>query len=342
MDISAPFNTVMTALPRRPSEIADDALRQCLERSLPQLAEKQSALVGISRASSSYSSYYSTEIIDVGLSTGEHLKFFLKDFGTYNKELREGLAEMRERELRVYRDLLTGAHLGTAAYYGSEWSESEGRFWILLEFVSGTPLRHLKTEDRVLAAAWLGRLHGYFARESERFLACSELVRHDERFFWSNAESAVGAVSLYSISLAARVEAVLRHYGEAVQVMVNEPSTFVHGCYTPTQILYDAERQRICPIDWEVAAIGSPLYDLAILSDGYEPPKLYQFFDAYTEAALENGISVVGREEMKRVVDCFRLHRARNALGKCARKQYSEKSVVKLVNACEQLVSLIF
>jgi hypothetical protein len=251
------------------------------------------------------------------------------------------MAGRRERELCVYRDLLAGANLGTARYYGSSWAETEGRFWLVLEFVKGTLLRHSTFEYWIRAAAWLGRLQGYFSQNSPRFLACDALIRHDTGYFWSKAEPAVGEVSQISVSMAARLEKVLDRYSEPVKVMANQPVTFVHGSFTPTQILFDAENVRTCPIDWELAGLGSPLNDLAILSDGFEPPELYQLWDAYSGEAARYGISLPGREEMKRVADCFRLHRVINWLSKCVRKRYSEKSVVKMVNMCEQLGSLV-
>jgi hypothetical protein len=323
-----------------PKQAGEEALTQLLRQSVSQLRGNRPEITDIQRSRSPYSSFYGSDIIRIRLSTGETFEFFLKDFGSY-EDPKDGMGGRRDRELSVYRDLLAEGNLGTARYYGSSWAAEEGRFWLLLEFVKGALLRHTPFEYWILAAAWLGRLQGYFARNSSRFLACDALIRHDSGYFWSKAEPAVREVSQISVSMAARVERVLDRYGEPVQVMANQPVTFVHGSFTPTQILFDAEDMRICPIDWELAGLGSPLYDLAILSDGFEPSKLNQVWDAYSGEAARYGISVPGREEMKRVVDCFRLHRVINWLSKCVRKRYSEKSIVKLVNMCAQLGSLV-
>ena len=318
-----------------------DILRQCLERVVPQICGGQSRIAYICRSRSPYSSFYGADILDVRLSTGEELKIFLKDFGSYQNP-KDGMTRRREREMRVYRDLLAGAPLGTAVYYGSAWDESEGRFWLLLEFVSGTPVRYAAFECWALAAAWLGRLQGYFARDSRRFNACELLIRHDAGFFWSKAELALDAVSQISAPLAGRLGKIVGHYGVAVQEMAAQPATFVHGSYTPTQILFERERLRICPIDWELAGLGSPVYDLAILADGFEPPRLHQLWDAYGEEAVKHGISLPGREELGRVSDCFRLHRIMNRLGKSVEKQYAEKDIARLIAAGERLSGKVF
>ena len=58
---------------------------------------------------------------------GESFRFFLKDYG-FSRQSKDAPEARRDRELRVYRDLLAGADLGTPAYYGSVWNEQVGRF----------------------------------------------------------------------------------------------------------------------------------------------------------------------------------------------------------------------
>ncbi len=254
------------------------------------------------------------------------------------------MEQRRERELRVYQDLLAAAELGTAKHCGSVWDESEGRFWLLLEFVDGMEVRSCDFEYWVAAAAWLGRMQGYFAQHSNRLNGCDFLLRHDTDFFWSVAELALRAVSQISIPLADRVAKIVNRYDRLVDVMVGQPSTLVHGAYLPSQILVDvnSESLRICPIDWELAAFGSPLYDLAFLSDGFESPRLDLLWDAYRQEAEKYDISVPNREEMRFVVDCFRLHKVINWLSQSLDRQYPEEEVAKLVGIGERIGNLVF
>src|SRR5919202_5969750 len=171
------------------TERADaDVLRQCVERIVRDRCGGRSAIVGIHRQRHERSSSYACDVVTVELATGDELQIFLKNLGmSYRSDA--GLQQRRERELRVYRDLLTEADLGTATYYGSVWDESGGRCWLLLEFVHGRRLRRLGDVDAwVAAAAWLGRMQRYFAQRTPRLQACASLLRHDSRFFWATAE----------------------------------------------------------------------------------------------------------------------------------------------------------
>jgi hypothetical protein len=320
-----------------------EALTSCLEGILPHCYSGECAVAGIEQSQFERPTFYGARIVTVRLSSGDRLEFFLKDFGSYSKKPKDEMELRRERELRVYRDLLAGAALGTPRYYGSLWDESRGRFWLLIELVSGTHLRHCDFEYWVRAAAWLGRLQRYFASCPERFHACTLLLRHDAAFFLSRMDTALEAVSQISVPLADRLERILAVYPAVVEVMASQPATFVHGCYTPTQILLDrdGDASRICPIDWELSALGSPLYDLASLSDGFEPPKLYQLWDAYGEQAAQHGLHVPDRDEMTRVANSFRLHRVMTWLGRSVRKAYPPNAVARLVATGERLSSTL-
>jgi thiamine kinase-like enzyme len=103
-----------------------------------------------------------------------------------------------------------------------------------------------------------------------------------------------------------------------------------------------AEPVRVCPVDWEQAAIGSALYDLALISDGFEPPALDLFLDAYRQEAMEQSVPVPDREELRRVVTCFRLFMAINLLSRACQRKFSERKVAKIVDLLERLHRLVF
>src|SRR5207248_10093151 len=119
----------------------------------------------------------------------------------------------RERELRIYRDLIGGteaqAQLGTPRYYGSVWDDKAGRYWLLLEYVDGTEVGYCDFTYWVGAARWLGRMQGYFAQQAEQLRDCDYLIRHDEDFFLSHFELAVRTLSHIPASLAQRLAGIL-------------------------------------------------------------------------------------------------------------------------------------
>jgi aminoglycoside phosphotransferase (APT) family kinase protein len=326
------------AVTRRPDE---EVLRACLEGVVADLGGG-SPVAAVERQRSQFSSFYASDVITVRLASGEELKVFLKDFGSYDHP-KDGLTGRRERERVVYRDLLVGADLGTARYYGSVWDEAEGRFWLLLEYVEGEPVKHYGFDYWVPPAAWLGRMQGYFARHAELWANCDVLIHHDAAFFHATAEQALRSVSQFSPEFVRRLEPVARRYDPAVRVMASQPPTFVHGTYRPAQIIVDksCEPTRYCPVDWEKAAVGSGLYDLTFLADGFEPPRLDVILDAYRDEARAAGLAVPGKSEMRQVMDCFRLHRVMNWLSLAADRRFPEDKVVKLLDRAEEVGSLV-
>ena len=65
---------------------------------------------------------------------GRELQLFLKDFSASLRRKNDP-RDRREREVRVYQDLLVDAGIGTARCYGSLMDEAQGRLWLLLGWV---------------------------------------------------------------------------------------------------------------------------------------------------------------------------------------------------------------
>ncbi|MBI3978562.1 MAG: aminoglycoside phosphotransferase family protein [Chloroflexi bacterium] len=325
-----------------PEKADEEALRACLERVVRDRFGSQTELVDIRRKRSDYASSYGADVITGRLSGGSELKVFLKDFSSYHHPGDEAKQRCK-RELWVYRDLLPAAHLGTAGYYGSVWDAPRGRLWLLIELVDGVPLRQCDLEHWVAAAGWLGRLHGYSARHAERLAAADFLVHHDAAFFRSTAERAVRAVSWFFADLADQVARLVARYDPIVEVMVAQPPGLAHGSYRPKNILVgtDAEPPRICPIDWELAALGSPLSDLAFIADGFDPPTIDRLLGAYRAAAIEQNVPLPGREEMVRVVHCFRLHKTMKSLSESWDRRFPARVVAELVDTAETIVRAV-
>jgi aminoglycoside phosphotransferase (APT) family kinase protein len=258
---------------------------------------------------------------------------------------------MREREVRVYQDLLEDANLGTPRYYDTVWGESQESFWLLLEYVDGTVLRYLEPNYWIVAAGWLGQMHGYFARHARYLSQLGFLIRHDTRFFSAKVEAALDGLSQVSPGSVDRLAAIVDRYDQVVEAMVAHPPTLIHGSFRPYHIIVSGESQlmRICACDWERAAFGAPLYDLAYLTDGYKPPTLDLMFEMYRQGAMRFGMCVPQQEEMGYVVNCFRLHKIVNSLAKAPSliprnsssassvRQYREGKILKLLAVGEEI-----
>lgn len=322
----------------RPVAATDDELEACLSPSLAARFGSPVTITGIRRTPLRGASY-PVEAMDVSLSAGRSMRVFLKDLSS-SRLPKDGIRERREREFRVYRDLLPRGDAGTAAYYGALTDDSLDRLCLLLEFVDAIDPSSLGFGEWLLAAAWLGRLQGEFAAHRDYVERAPFLVRHDAEFFRSKATLAQSAVAQVSAPLAARLSRALADYDHRVDVMVGQPRTLVHGSFRPENLLVDSRvtPPRVCPVDWELAACGAPLYDIAFLADGCRPPKLDALWNAYREGAARHGLSVPAREDVQYVLDCFYLHKILKALSESVSWHFSERTVGKFVTLAEEVV----
>jgi aminoglycoside phosphotransferase (APT) family kinase protein len=89
------------------------------------------------------------------------------------------------------------------------------------------------------------------------------------------------------------------------------------------------EPVRVCVIDWELAARGATLCDLAYFTDGADPEISGPIIDAYREAAALYGVPVP--DDPAHVMACFRLHRVVDWLSRAVEKGFSPKKTTGLV-----------
>jgi hypothetical protein len=324
------------------------ALRESLQRALAQSDQNAPAIVGLERTSLTSRSSYRTELIALRLSTSSELRLFLKDYGACRRVKENalgagGMVDRRLREMRVYGELLAKANLGTPRFHGAVWDESRRWFWLLLEYVDGRQLNHFGFEHWVEAARWLGRMQGRFAGTSLSDLGF--LVEHDAAFFSSIAEEAIRAARAASVRLGARLSSTLSAYDELAAAMSADCSALVHGAYRPYNIIIcPGGGHRVCVLDWEESARGSPLYDLACLTDGFErePPRFEALVDGYREVAEAQGLALPDRDRLHRLIHGFCLHRNLKTLTKARTRTFAPGGVTSLVDRVQELGRLVW
>lgn len=329
--------------PANPDPADASRLVRCLERfAIPRTTGRRARVASVACSPSPSATSYRAEVVSVLLADGVELRFFLKDYGS-SRRPRPAAARRRERELGIYRELLGDAEIGTARYCGAVWDDAAAVHWLLLEFVTGTALRHLELRYWLDAARWLGRMQGRFAASPALARLAPLLERHDARFFRGRAEGARRSVARCSPEHAPRLERVLERYERSIDLLASPEQTLVHGHYEAANVLVGAGPRvaRICPVDWELAALGSRFYDLASLCDGFRPPALHRIWDAYVEAAAEAGLPTPERDRLRRLVDGFRLHRVVAWLAGAAEKRYPPSGVEGLLARGEALVPLV-
>jgi hypothetical protein len=306
---------------------ADEALATCLEKqALPLIAGDHARVSRLELAPTGTATSYDAQVLTVVLADGSSMRVFVKDFG-FSRLVKDDPGARRSRELHVYRDLLKDAQVGTPTYYGSVWDEETGRFTLLLELVEGTLLRDSPFEHWVLAAGWLACLQAAFARHPERFRRSPWLLRHDREYFAGKAESALWAMERISPRAADRLRSMLCGYDDLIALGTGDSPTIVHGNFRPKNVIVAPDAARVCVVDWEVAALGAPLYDLALLADGYSGERLERLVEAYERQAHAHGLSLPARDRMFLTLDFLCLHRVVKALSRALEKGFREREV---------------
>jgi aminoglycoside phosphotransferase (APT) family kinase protein len=315
---------------RQPTPSQNEAkLRRLVESEvLPRVGGGGISIADLRSAPSPSATSYAAKVVTVQLTDGTTLRMFLKDLGS-SRLFKEDAGDRRARELHVYRDLLPDGELDIPAYYGSVWDEEHERFWVVVEFVDGVPVADCEFDSWPAATAWLARLQGLYARDPDHFERSPLLIRHDADFFASRAERALSNARRISARAMRRLRRILSGYDDFVALMAEQPNTLVHGSFRPENVLIDepSRPSRICVVDWELAAIGSPIFDLARFCDGYRGARLDRLLDSYSREAASQGVPLPDRERMVEVLDCFSLHRVVKAISHALEKGRTRRQV---------------
>jgi hypothetical protein len=280
--------------------------------------------------------WYGAYTVGVHLADGARHELFLKDFGAPRAH-KGDMAGRRDRERCLYERLLRPEDDGTARFYGVDWDDALERYWLLLEYVDGTPVRQLDLETWCRAAAWLARFQVTSRAQSDPAAPC-RLVRHDERFFLDVASGAVQAVSVWSAVEGARMRELVRGYGRWLVDLLEQPPTLVHGAFLPMQILAVGDGgDRLCPLDWELAGLGPPAYDLGFLAYGFRGDERHALLAAYRDEAARVGLAVP--DDLSRSVACVEVHRTLAALGHSVERAYSDEAIGEYLTILETLMA---
>ncbi len=190
-------------------------------------------------------------------------------------------------EAEVYRTILAGSSLTFPAAYGYQIDADRNESWLILEFLENAePVHHsLQSGAMTLAAQWIGRFHAFYESRLQS-AAIRFLNRYDTDYYLGWAHR----TWLFAAPLRRRypwlVEAC-ETYAGAVDWLLAQRQTVIHGEYYPLNVLY--ARGRVYPVDWESAAVAAGEIDLACLTEGWPEMKAREFELEYQRARWPDG-----------------------------------------------------
>lgn len=290
--------------------VEEDRLRLTLERLLSKGRQPGIAVTGWRREPSPVAvpGLFPIEVLHVSLQGGEDVALFVKHLGPEQEDHPD--KQCRDREPRIYEDLLDGDGLPVPRYYGSRWNEVTGRREVYLEYIGDWSLKYQDLDSWFPAARRLAQFHAAFAGRAAELAACDYLLHLDAPYFRRWAERALVVVAQQSTDLADELGGVVDRYGPVADTLARQPVTLVHNDLAPKNVLADRSRRpaRICFVDWEMAGVGCGLLDLVHLKHGLDSASDEAMCTAYCAELDGSGLLPSSEFELRRLFAACELH----------------------------------
>ena len=177
------------------------------------------------------------------------------------------------REIEVYGRFLADSS-GAPKCYLSVAQPQLNRTWLMLERIPGVELYQVgDLEVWRSVARWLSAFHG---SHQNRLPASTHLLKYGRDFYLRWLERALEYTG-------GRLEPISQRYQDVIDLLVALPQTLIHGEFYASNVLVDG--RRVAPIDWEVAALGPGLVDLAALTTGWGDKERTTIESAYGDVS---------------------------------------------------------
>jgi hypothetical protein len=311
----------------RSEGVATNQLRACVQDVLSEYYGVRCDIENMRREPFAYSTSYALEQLSVVLSTGEKVQLIFKD--SSRDALLAGAHAAKpkflhdpRREIETYRHILMPNALSTPTCFGASVDAENNRYWLFIEFVPGWTLFEVEEALWIEAARWLAALHIRFASgdELDKLALAAHLLVYDRSFFELWPARALELVTRSSAPHSQRqaLGALVERYAVVVERLLSLPYTFIHGEYFASNVIIHttSSGHRVCPIDWEMAAVGPGLIDLAALTAGnWTETQRHRMALAYWMDVYATDDSPSSRARFFEDLDYCRLHGAMQWLG---------------------------
>ena len=290
-------------------ELDDHRLSEIVAELLAPVLGQRVRVEEVKRQQSPFATLFPAEVLTAMPAGRPQVRLFLKHLGP--EQPGQPDKQLRDREVRVYEELLRDPGLPVAGYYGSRWNVTTGRRELYLEYVDDWNLKYHDLEHWFAAARQLARFHSYFAGRRGALRDSEFLLALNGGYFADGAERAVSVVANRSPALAAPMGKVLASYGRVCDVLGEQPCTLVHNDLAPKNVIADRSTTpaRICFIDWELAGVGCGLLDLVHLKYGLDPAKDRQMVNAYRGELRGTDLAPADDRDFESVLAACELHK---------------------------------
>jgi Ser/Thr protein kinase RdoA (MazF antagonist) len=306
--------------------VPDDEFIALLQRSLDRETGAHDRIASIARRPFEYRTSFVLEELDVVFTDGRILRLLAKNVA------RSALTEIARRakpiflhnplrEIQTYQRILNPAALGTPRCYGAVIGPAADRYWLIIERIPGAELRLIgEIEQWRSAARWLAALHARFESDDEQasVRTTAPLVIYDRTLYQTWRERALAFSSGWTAKDRHELTWLSERYETVIERLLSLPATFIHGEFYASNVLVEqtASGWRVAPVDWEMAAIGPGLIDLAALTAGsWSEDDRRSLVAAYCETRISSQATHATLNAMMTDLAYCRLHLAVQWLG---------------------------
>jgi hypothetical protein len=291
------------------------ALSRSLERRMPRVR-----IIGVDRAPYPNRSSWWLEEITLDLDDNTRIALIFKDLaretkGSGARHVKPAFVTNPAREAWVYQNLLIEGAPGPPRLWAAVTDSEAGRYWLFLERVNGTPLTQMGDRKAWWAAAeWLGRFHATAPVARAMY---GPLLHHDHDYHRRWLFRALAAAE-HDAEKLARLHALISAHERAIEMALAMNPSLIHGEFYPSNVLVEEHDGSflVHPVDWEMAALGPPLLDLAALTSGrWRRDERVVMATAYCEGARSAGLRCAPPAELLLGVAACRLLLAVQWLG---------------------------
>ena len=259
-----------------------------------------------------YSSSFTIEELHVTFENAETMTTIFKNLNAdamleAARQAKPDFLYAPEREIQVYRALLSQLNSGAPQFYGAAVEPALQRYWLFLEKVPGCELYTIgEFETWLIVSRWLASFHSSCAANIPRSLA-PHLLEHDATYYWrwlQRAHESSGSI----------LDEIAAKYYRVINVLLDLPRTLIHGEFYASNIIVQEQVKglRVCPVDWEMAAIGPGLLDVAALTSGkWSREERFRMLEAYQSLVAQP----LHSQDLITAFECCRLQIALQWLG---------------------------